>query len=459
MAQQTTVKRAVKSVDMQPEKPAKPAAKSGRTFDYSKYRQSFRNDRDFAAYLAGYPNKTGILAYVYRLRPAIDMSLIGISENSILKTSNPAEMCQEFVASRFGRGKYLLKLSDANRPRGENEACRTWFEVDDPDLTPIYDPRTLKLGELENQDEIARLLQAGILVRDTSGAPRFRTQADTEIAASAGASPSNGHSGAADLLSRDVLSQVLLKVVTQGSQAPADMFRQAVDMAKLMQGSQQPAMDVNQVAELVAAKLSRTTTTEDGAGGFIKSLEQWEGVIQRIRGPVVAPVDSKASPGLAMASQVLGFIDGLIPKVFMGLQQLQQLRQTARPGKRVMGQQPNGQQNGGQQVPQQMTVQERIAQIAITGFERMQAGVNGHDFAAYICYNVQGGLEIFQMLEGMGVAGVMGMCAMDSRTAPFLTDADKRAQVEAFLSEFFSFDSDSVELGPAVDPGAAGSPA
>ncbi len=447
-------------MDTAPARPPKPAAKAGRVFDYSKYRQSFRSDRDFAAYLVGYPNKTGILAYVYRLRPAIDMALIGISENSILKTSNPAEMCQEFVASRFGRGKYLLKLSDANRPRGENEACRTWFEVDDPDLTPIYDPRTLKLGDVDNQDEIARLLQAGILVRDQSGAPRFRTQADAEIAASAGVSPAGHNGGNSDLLGKDILSQVLLKVVTQGSQAPADMFRQAIDMAKMLQPAQ-PAMNVEQVADLVAAKLSRTTTVENGAGEFIKSFEQWEGFVSRIRGPVVpaAPV-GKGSPGLALASQVLGFIDGLIPKVFMGLQQLQQLRQQARPGKRVVSQPNPPQPNGGQAMPQQMTVQERIAQIAILGFERMQAGVNGHDFAAYVCYNIEGGLEVFRFLEGMGVAGVMGMCAMDPRTAPFLTDGEKRGHVEEFLSDFFSFDSDSVELAPApAGDSSAGAPA
>src|SRR6185295_17716030 len=178
--------------------------------------------------------KTGILGYVYRLKPVVDNALAGISESTIYKTSNVAEMTQEFIGSKFGRGKYMLRLTDANRPKGETDVCKTWFQVDDPDLVPIYDYRTLKLGDPENQDEIARLLQAGVLIRDGgTGQPRLRLGSDE---APSGPVSTNGHSnGAGDLVSKDVLSQVLLKVVNAGTQNTGDMFKNALDMAKLLQ--------------------------------------------------------------------------------------------------------------------------------------------------------------------------------------------------------------------------------
>src|ERR1041385_3091370 len=89
--------------------------------------QVFHKPEGFERYIAGYPDTSGLLAYVYRLSPKIDFSLIGIRETYILKTANVAEMNQAFIASKFGRGHYMLKLTDSNRPNGQRQVAQTWF--------------------------------------------------------------------------------------------------------------------------------------------------------------------------------------------------------------------------------------------------------------------------------------------------------------------------------------------
>ncbi len=91
-------------------------------FDYSRYKVSFQKPEDFYQYLAGYPDKAGLMAYVYRLRPRIDLSLVGIPDSSIIQTIDANEMTEEHLGATFGRGVYMLKLNDANRPRGQQEA-------------------------------------------------------------------------------------------------------------------------------------------------------------------------------------------------------------------------------------------------------------------------------------------------------------------------------------------------
>ncbi len=358
------------------------------------------------------------------------------------------------MASRFGRGKYLLKLSDANRPRGETEACRTWFEVTDPDLTPIYDPRTLKLGDPENQDEIARLMQAGVLMRDGAGTARFRTPSDGEPPAAAGAG-GNGHGNGDNLLSKELVNQLLLKVVSAGTQNSGDMFKNTLDLAKMLQPTQ-PQLSPEQLAELVIAKMERTSTRTNSDGDMFQTYERMEAFIQKVKGPVSTAVPEGGSPALAVTTQILGLLDSLVPKVFLGLQQLQQMRNAQpRPGKRIAGPQ---QHNGGHQ---EMTIADRIVEISKLGFQKMQEGVNGHDYAAYVCNFMPGGLEVFRLLESQGPgapAAMMGLAAMQPQLAPFLSTPEKREQVENFLGDFISFDADHIgsEELPPPNPAAAG---
>lgn len=453
MAQQSAVKRPTTVTERGPAAPSRPRAKAGKVFDYSKFRQSIRDDKDFGVYLAGYPNKTGILGYVYRLKPVVDNALAGISESTIYKTSNVLEMTQEFIGSKFGRGKYMLRLTDANRPKGESDVCKTWFQVDDPDLVPIYDYRTLKLGDPENQDEIARLLQAGVLIRDAgTGQPRLRLGNDE--AAPASLTTSHGQGGV-DIFSKDMVSQLLLKVVNAGTQSTTDQFKNTLDLAKLLQvqNSQQPQLSPEQLAELVVAKLERTSTRTNSEGDMFQTYERMEAFIQKVKGPAVAAIPDNLPTSVVVAERILGHLSAIVPMVFQGIQTLQQQRaMQPRPGKRAAA----GQQQNAQPEP---NIADRIKHIATIGFQKMLQGVNGHDYAAYVCNFEPGGLEVFRLLESQGAgapAAIMGLAAMDPQLGAFLNGPEKRAQVEEFLSDFISFDSDPLgELTPPPAPEGA----
>jgi hypothetical protein len=445
MAQQTMVKRAATVAEKTAGRASKPRAKARKAFDYSKFRQSLQDEKDFAAYLAGYPDKTGILAYVYRLKPMVDNSLAGIPQSYIDKIDNPANMTRDYLAAKHGCGKYMLKFSDANAPKNEQERCKTWFTVDDPDLKPIYDICTLKLGERDNQDEVARLLSTGELVRDAAtGAPRLRTQADAAgLPAEAASTPQSNGSG--DLVSKDIVNTLLMKVINAGSQSPNDTMKQAIDIAKLLQPSSSPQLNVEQIAELVAAKLERTSTKVPGDGDFFQTYERVEAFIQKVKGPAPVAMPEGTSGWVTILGSLLERVDRWIPAIVTTLQQRQAPR-------RVTGRRQQPPAEGEQPQP---TVAERIEQIAILGFQKMSEGIHGFDFAAYVCNYMQGGLEIYQMLEPSGPPGVMGLCAMNPKTAPLLSDPAKRAQIESFLSDFFSYDPSGTGGGEVVESAAA----
>ena len=458
MAQQQAVKRAPEGAENgNSGRPAR-REKGSKVFDYERSGQSFRNDADFQNYLAGYPNKSGILAYVYRLHPVIDMSLIGVAEKSIMKTSVPAEMTREYVAQRFGRGKYLLKLSDANRERNHTEAARTWFEVNDPDLDPIYDPRTLRLSDQQNMDEIARLIQAGVLIRNSeTGLPRLRTDADgpqtppqpAAAPAPAVAAPFGGA----------LMERLLEKAFTNaGGMSPGDSMRNSLEIVKLMREGAGPQLSAEQLADVVTARLERTLGQRTNGDGLFEQYERVDAFIQKVRG-VAAPVADGApvSAGtLGIVREIVGELKELVPQVIGGYIQLQEFREMQQRGRRqqtfrrpAASPQVQGQQQAPPQAPQAtMTIPQRIEEIAAMGFEKMDAGVNGYDFAAFVCTYHPGGLEIFKLVSPHGVPAVTGLAGVNPKFAKYFTP-EKRESVENFLSDFFSFDPDG---GQDVEP-------
>src|SRR6266704_1815169 len=97
-------------------------------FDYSRYRQTFQRPAEFYKFLEGYPEKSGLCAYIYRLKPRIDLSLIGIDDSHIHQTAAESEMTEDYCGETYGRGLYMCVLNDANRPKGQSEVCKTWFD-------------------------------------------------------------------------------------------------------------------------------------------------------------------------------------------------------------------------------------------------------------------------------------------------------------------------------------------
>lgn len=438
---------------------AKTAAKS-RVFDYTKYRQAIRTAEDFQSYLRGYPDTTGLMAYLYRLVPKIDFMLIGRSENNIYETANFAEMTGEFIASKFGRGEYMLKLNDANRPNGQKEVARTWFRLTEEEKAPVYDIRTLLLGHPENVDEVNRQVAAGVLTRGPDGSPRIRVDADGQPVAAP--TPVNG---SADLIGRDVMGQVIMKLITQGVESPGERLKQSIEIAKLLAppppaAAGQPTYSTDQIADLVAAKLAANGGSNDPFRGW----ERIEAFLEKTGGRGGAAAAPASTNGAGGPSSLIGEIGELlkgaaavIPLVMQGLDYMRRARGAA-GGPPVVGPvappAANGNGDGhyaggggGEQT--MMPLAQRIADVATLGFQKMNEGVKGWDFAAYVCIHYPGGLEVFRFLEPNGPAGVLGLAAMNPATASVVSNPDTRAQVEAFLVDFFDYDSAAAPDGAA----------
>jgi hypothetical protein len=451
MASQSAVKKmpaAAKSDENQPVK----KARQPRVFDYSRYRVTIQNPDEFQRYLSGYPNKTGLMAYVYRLVPKIDLSLIGRETTNILETAEFHKVTPAAIAEDFGRGKYMVTLNDSNRPKGEKEVCKGIYRLEDEAKPPVYDIRTLLLNHPDNMDEVNRLIATGVLVRDAgNGSPKLKTEADRDPVPVA----SNGNGGG-ELLSRDVLGQVLLKIIAAGTQSPDAAVKQALDIAKFLQppASAQSQLTVDQIAELVSARLERTLGKANSDGDLFQAYERVGSFIEKVRGPSTAvTVGEGASGWTAVLGMLLERVDRWAPQIIQAVQLRSQQPPPRQNGHRRPAAVPNAQQPAEQE---QVTLGDRIVQIASLGFQKMNEGVNGFDYAAFVCNYQPGGLEVYRLLEPQGPAGVMGLAAMNPQTAPFLTEPAKRAQVEAFLSDFFSFDPDGSQESE-LQPMGAGS--
>lgn len=454
MATQATVKRASKASDS-----SKTPKKKARVWDYSRWKMAIQDPDDFQAYLHGYPDKTGLMAYVYRLIPKIDVKLIGIEETNILETATLGEMTAAYIAHRFGRGKYMLKLNDANRPKGEAEVARTWFRLEDEEKPPVYDIRTLLIGHPENQDEVNRLLTLGQLVREPSGAPRLRSESDgSHNGPSFVSAPSNGGS---ELLTKETVGQLILKLVDRGSQSPGDAIKQSIEIAKLLSppaAASTAPFDVNMIADLVAVRM--TTARRSGGGGDVfENYERVESFISKVRGGVSAVAPDTGGGGgswVTAVPSILAGIAGLIPLVIAGVQQLR-----SGPAGMLPGVPPAGAgavpRAVPPQAPQVRTLPERILDVATLGMAKMGEGVSGFDFASWLCAWYPGGVEVYQFLEPQGAAGVCGLLAMNPATAAILQDAARRVQIEAFLGDFFTYDplggsEDEVPAGASPSP-------
>ncbi len=60
---------ATKQTGKKPAAAALGGGQGGSKFDYARWRLAFRDPDQFRQYLEGYPDKTGLLGYVYRLKP------------------------------------------------------------------------------------------------------------------------------------------------------------------------------------------------------------------------------------------------------------------------------------------------------------------------------------------------------------------------------------------------------
>lgn len=416
-------------------------------FDYTRTRLTLNNPVDFVRYLAGYPDKTGLKGYWYRLKPKIDMSLIGTDSSNIKITHDPLEMTEGWIGKTFGRGHYQLKLNDQNRI-GQTEVCRVKFEIEDPEYpAPVYDPRSLCLGDPANQDEIQRQLQAGVYVRDPSGSVRLRTASDGVPAAFVPPAQQSQENG---IVGNAFVAEMFRTLMNRGSADPSESVRNTIEMARLLNDRPAaPALDVESIIERVALRLGGPKPEDS----IFTAYEKVQTFFDRfgpkpVVGEVLTDAVTKKVGGSAVWAASLPAIiaegRSLIPGI---LQMMRELR----------GAKPEPQnQNGVEMEQRQQTLSERIEVVARAGLQKMREGVQGFDYAAWVCNFHPGGLEVYRTLEGMGGAvGLMAMLAMNPATVQMTSDPEQRAQIEKFLNDFFSYDTaGDTGAGAAVAAGA-----
>lgn len=426
---------------------------SGGEFDYTRSGLQFNEPAAFLRFAAGYPDQGGILAYVYRLKPKIDLGLIGVGVAFIKKTRVVEEMSPDFIGREFGRGHYQLKLNDGNRKKGEREVAQIIYELDDLDKAPVYDPRTLMLGNTANQDEINRLLANGVLVREAAtGTPRLRSELDGPITGAPVAVQ------AAPGLPVDITTALLKMLMDRGVQNPHDAVKDTIEVARLLvPQNAQPQMSVEQIADLVVRRMEERTRATNANGDIFETYTKMDSFMAKFR--PAADLLQAAAPGTkaAGAAAWAPHIPGIIAQArsFLGelFSEFKNMRAGSAPAQQNAAAAPGGQT---QPMPRQMTFEEKIAEVAQLCFQRMEEGVSGFDVAAYVCNFHQGGADVYQFLEPGGTAGTIGLIAMNPATRYLTSDPDKRAQIEKFLDEFFTYSVEAVPEDPAAAPGNAG---
>ncbi len=456
MAQQA-VKKQVPAAGLPPLRTPSPRVgkvKPG-SWDYTRWRITISDPDAFMDFMRGYPNPDGVTLFLYRLQPPIDLSLIGHKESNIQK-GGYADLnlfSFESVAEKFGRGKYNVKVTDSNRLEGQKEVIKgCQYKITDAEKPPVYDLRTLKLADPDAIDEVNRLISTGVLVRDAGGAPRLRTAADGAGPAPAPVAPVAG----SDFLSRDVLGQVIVSMLNRGTANPHDAVKDTIEVAKLLQ---QPSVDVEGIVERVVNRLGagRAAPREDAFTVY----ERIDGFLTKFGAKPAAGGNHEGSGNgvsknggpvswVPHLPAVLSEARMLIPEVLAMLRELRAEREAGAPVQ-------NG--GGGQlQQQKQLTIEQRIEQVVRTGFQKMNEGVNGFDYAAYVCGFMPGGLEVYRFLEPQGAVGLIALCAMNPAARPLVNDPQIRPQLEAFLNDFFSFDPSPGEAEDSEGDGA-GAPA
>lgn len=455
-------------------------------FDYEQTRRRLSNFEDLAPYLAGYPEPSGLMGYWFRLLPEIDNSLIGIAESNILKTAKFEEMTEDFAAQKWGRGRYMLKVSDSNRT-GVQEMVRVIFDVTDPELTPIYDPRALLVNKPSNADEVARLLATGVMVRDAAtGQARVKSEYMPVAPPVPSSVPSAVPAAEPDLLSRDLLTQLVIKLVDRGAQNPRDQLTQTIEVARLLvppaagaaPGGVTPeilALHI-ELAELrgrAAAAVQVAAPPASASGGAFDAFDTFVKIQEFLKSQ-----GGGASGGgeSNLVGQIFAGVKELLPAVpaiLAGVDRLRTVRAPgltapgnasfgpvpASPGVRAgFGGYPDppvppemaGANSGYSPTPKPLDLSEgdvfvRFTALARAALDAQQRGTSGFDFAGFLCAAyTPGGLELYRMMRADGTSGVMGFVSQMPEVVAGGPAYHKA--LEVWLDDFFEFDPDGTEV-------------
>jgi len=157
------------------------SSKKSIEFDFTRSLQKLQPE-SFFAFIKQYPQPEATSTYVYRLKPAIDRRQAGIENTNIDVIADTAMLDEEHLLREHGSGKYHLKFTDANRPKGLIEVAKTTIEIYDPAVPPILNPVELVIGAPGNDKLVNQYINEGWLVVDNKLSPPSRDNGSAVLA-------------------------------------------------------------------------------------------------------------------------------------------------------------------------------------------------------------------------------------------------------------------------------------
>lgn len=254
---------AAPAAGLEPEAIAAAAAE----FDFGAPFQVFKDINVFSEFIKRYPDRNGIVAYLYRLEPVINRKQSDPDNGSTLEKLDCDSISYESISRTWGSGKYQIMFNDLNRGKSNNVA-RCTFSIVESDLPAVLDPAELVVDKPSNAALVASYQQKGYVIVEENG---VRKLVPASVAAGRGETA--------------ILAEALVKAneTNKANALPAGaMVLPASAVERLFNGND----DINKLNQLVtlAGNLNKSPDSE-----LTKLLVK--SVLERNNAPAAAPGD------------------------------------------------------------------------------------------------------------------------------------------------------------------------
>ncbi len=386
---------------------------------------------EFFQLCANYGDKAATCFYIYRLWPVINRSLAGIKNSYIEKA---VTLDASTLLRSHGSGKYQVRFTDSNRPRGMTEVYRTFVEFNEPDQPAVLDVRELDRGHRDNQSYIQGLVNRGLM-------------------------PKEGEEMAGDGVKEVVgLARDMMQKMTDKPGKP-----EGSDLDRALQIMQ--ALKPNADPMELALKIAEMSRKDDGSNSMVKGLmdSQKELVALLIKAREPAPA---AENPFGPVDSVLGLLDKLgvkiggrssisetswvdrLPEMLNAGATLLQSFAMLRAGSAAAVPSPAAAvpatvetrvpeivsavpENGGSVLnPMRLAA---VGQKAVLAFQR---GMSGDAFAEALVSLEDDGEQVYRVLYTLGSANILGMI----KGLPVWSQlAEHEAKISTFIADFLSY--------------------
>ncbi len=394
--------------------------------DFNKSLQKLTPER-FFRFIREYPAPDATSVYIYRLVPVIDRGLAGVEESNIDSTT--ALVDEEYILRTHGSGKYHLKYSDGNKPRGLTEVAKTTVEVWDPNVDPILNPVELVVSAPGNDKWVRKYLakgwtvENGKLIQPPSGSEAgVLAKTVSDLAERVAARPAASEAG------NDVVRRAL-DVLTDRNRG--DELETAFKIADRLRPQPDPTQ--TEVFKLVTELL--TDRARPAETNPIIQLKETAALLREFGW---SSRTSAAPPAGTSWADLVAALPGIFQHGSEFLGRLLALRAAGvqAPAAAVPSN-PNSPGTPPAEVDMTLNALMSVGRDALEAFQR---GIDGDDFAhALVCRN-RAGEELYATLVGMGKDGLLTAISMVPGLAEQI--APKRAEMEAWLDKFMSYGQD-----------------